>query len=425
LRRRLASPQTWVLATVLAAGLVLRLSVAAFHGFFGDVQDWVDWGDIVNRHFFSVYSVGAVPSPLHPVGPPPAFGPLALWVFGGLVWIYRLVAGPVPDMNVFTSGGLAALMKLPSIVADLSIGVILYRLRLERFGWRRAAGLAALWVLSPVGIMVGAVWGQVDLLPVPFLLLALWAAHRGRPGWAGVSLGLALLWKPQALVFAPIPMVYLARWMGRRAVLRASAAAAGVLVLAWLPYAGEIGAYLRNFQETLAQRPLMTTNAWNLWWLVGTGNSDPSTPYVMGLTLSAVGWILFAVSAAVGIVLVAAVRSREDLFLGAAVVAVAFFVVAPMQHERYMVQSLPLILAASVGAPGRLWWYAAGSAAAFANMFFLGVPTLGAGETVGVWSVHTTNPGLATLPIALAVVLLLVSMLSRSVRGLRPALRPA
>jgi Gpi18-like mannosyltransferase len=245
-------------------------------------------------------------------------------------------------------------------------------------------------------------------------MAALWLAHERRPGWAGCLLGLALLWKPQALVFVPVLALFLVRWQGSRALVQMAGVAAAVVVGAWLPYAREVPAFLGNVRESLREMPWTSANAWNLWRLLGLQWEPPWTPAIGGLSIELVGWILFAACAVLGVRRVITSPTRDDLFLGAAIVAVAFFAVAPLQHERYLVQAAPLLLAASVSHLWRLTWYVAASIAALLNAAGVALPHVDAHETIGVWSLHLGDAGFLAAPVAIGVLVLLGGLIAGS-----------
>ena len=64
------------------------------------------------------------------------------------------------------------LVKLPAIIADLGIGVLLFAIA-KRFTRATVAfGVAALYVLNPAVIFISAKWGQVDAVAGFFVLLS-------------------------------------------------------------------------------------------------------------------------------------------------------------------------------------------------------------------------------------------------------------
>jgi hypothetical protein len=109
------------------------------------------------------------------------------------------------DVPLFT-----ALVKVPGILADAGIALLLYR--------RGGAGIALAHVLSPLSAAVTAYHGQFDALP---LLAVTVAAVRARPLSAGAALGLGMWIKTWPALF----IVTLADRFGWRSGSRGALAA--------------------------------------------------------------------------------------------------------------------------------------------------------------------------------------------------------
>lgn len=105
----------------------------------------------------------------------PSFFPLGHYLLAaGSLWVSRITGWPF-----------AWLVKVPAIVADLAIAVLL--LRLPRAGARAAL----VYLLAPITILLSVYHGQFHTVAVAGTALALWLAERGRFGASGVALGLA------------------------------------------------------------------------------------------------------------------------------------------------------------------------------------------------------------------------------------------
>src|SRR6185437_15129271 len=109
-------------------------------------------------------------------------------------------------------------VKLPAIVADLGIGVLVYALVRRFAATGIALGAAALYLFNPAVIFNSAVWGQVDSVAAGLALFALYAllksddgAREGVNGWivAGwLLMAYSLLIKPQAAVLLPLMVAF-------------------------------------------------------------------------------------------------------------------------------------------------------------------------------------------------------------------------
>ena len=152
-------------------------------------------------HWSTTASRISTPRPAFADYPPGYFYILAL--FGHMWAPFRHADPGYAILRVF--------VKLPAILADLGVGVLLYAIGKQLAPSARGLGAAALYLLSPATILISADWGQVDsvagglaLLGVYFLLRSGEDAARALPAGlipaAWLALAYSLLIKPQAAV---------------------------------------------------------------------------------------------------------------------------------------------------------------------------------------------------------------------------------
>ncbi|HEY6537860.1 MAG TPA: glycosyltransferase 87 family protein, partial [Candidatus Dormibacteraeota bacterium] len=222
-------------------------------------------------------------------------------------------------------GGAAALAtawKLPLVAANLMVAVTLLDLgRLLKV--RRPTLVPVLWLLSPVSIWVAAGHGQVEPLMVLSFVLALDLFLRGRPGWAGVvvGLGVGIEYLPGAIVLVAALWLYTAV-LGRRDALRF--AGGGLLaLLACFGPALLTGVGRSSLLSGLSFTAGVTANSGRL--VAGQAAGSSSVWAVFGLSPGGI-WVLVAVLAIAAILVAVARRSlrqpelleRQRLGVGAA-----------------------------------------------------------------------------------------------------------
>lgn len=328
-----------MLSILLAGGLLVRIALAATtKGYAPDITTFSAWSAHAADGLTSFYSPGYF------ADYPPGYI-YVLWLVGKL----RLLLG-----LDFNSPSFMVLLKLPASLADTATVWLLYRLARQHWSGNAAIALAALYAFNPAVIFDSAVWGQVDGVLTFFILLGVFLLER-YPAGSALSFTTALLIKPQALIFAPLPIL----WFAVRALRRERHVLADLLIftgtaivtfcLGILPFAmnESPGWIIAKYGGTLASYPYATLNAFNLFALTG-GNLVPTGERLLFLTYGVWGNVFIVL-----IVLFTAwvaLRSREPsrfwympLFLSASV-----FVLSAKMHERYLFPALALALGFSL-----------------------------------------------------------------------------
>ncbi len=321
-----------------------------------------------------------------PVNYPPLFVVL-------LVGLSKLYAAAVPSLEITPLQ--YVLIKLPTVVADMATGVVIYLAAAEidkrRGKTSRLPLLAAgLWLLNPAVIYVSSIWGQFEAIQALWMMAALLAAAKKRWGWSGVFMGLALLTKTQAITIAPL-LALLAWWSGWRALLRWGGAVVAMMAAGLLPLVigGARQPMINLYLDAVGYFPAMSMNAYNPWFiahirtreLLGYWVED-STALLGPITIRHVGMALVI---AYGLLVVfvlyrrwrapasqpaAAADAIQQIgtFFAAGLLIFGFFMLATEMHERYILPALaPLALTAALLRPARLPFVLL-SATAFLNL---------------------------------------------------------
>ena len=335
-REETEAPVGGKLILLLAGAALLRVALAATtSGYAADIGTFSAWAAHAADGLTSFYSPGYF------ADYPPGYIYL-LWLIGKL----RLVLGINFDTPAFL-----VLLKLPAILADCATAGILFRLGRRYWSGNTSLILAALYAFNPAVILDSAVWGQVDsVLTLPILLGIILLENS--PAGAGASFVTALLIKPQALIFAPLPILWFGiRFLRRERhtvadLLKFSGTAIAIFCLAILPFAvsESPGWIIAKYGGTLASYPYATFNAFNLFALTG-GNLAPTAERLLFLPYAAWGNIFIVLI--VVFTTVVALNGRDStrfwymsLFLSASV-----FVLSAKMHERYLFPALVLSLA--------------------------------------------------------------------------------
>lgn len=334
------------LATVFAAGFLLRVLLGLGGGFPNDIETFQGWaqrlaevgpGEFYAPGVFADYPPGYL---------------YVLWASGELAAAFG--DGTVPIFFV----------KLPAMLADVGLAYVVMRLAIVVAGaagidrwWVRPVAAAAILFNPPI-VFLSAVWGQVDTVAALYalggLLLLVKPDRTVRSEAGGAALvALAFATKPQTAFLLPVAiLVFVVRHVHKRKpdagelALRLGVPALAFLV-AWMALAVPFGLsparLLSFYADAGSTYPYTSVWAFNFWGLAGFWRADtgPDAFRLFGWPAVSVGIAVFG--AAVSYVLVRAYRELVErgreaeivLAGGAAVVCLSFALLTRI-HERYL-----------------------------------------------------------------------------------------
>lgn len=322
---RQEEPAVWLLAMVAPTMLAIRLMLAvSLEGYAGDVQTFQAWAIRAAEDLGGFYSGGFF------ADYPP-----------GYIYVLYLV-GTLKQALLLTDGSstFLALIKLPAIVADVATAALVYQLASHHSGRGPAVAFSLMYGFNPAVVLDSSIWGQVDSVFTFFVVLAVFFLSRTQLIAAVSTFAVAVLIKPQALIFTPLLLAVaydlLNSGNGRKALTAASAGLM-VFVVGIAPFAATEGPLwiLTLYGTTMTSYPYATVNAYNLFALSG-GNFSPET--ATWLLVPFKHWSTFfiggATCASLLIYRYGPVQAR--LYLMAAFLIAAVFVFSARMHERYL-----------------------------------------------------------------------------------------
>lgn len=317
---------------------------------------------------------------------------------------YMLVLWPLGILGRWLgSGATEWMVKMPPIFCDLLAVWLLYARRPKGQGlWSFLPAL--LYALNPLTVLTGAAWGQADSVTALLAVLTVLYAVQGDWVRALPLYMLAVLVKPQALMFGPLGLLALAMDMvwnkaeGKpRRVLQGIGLAVAVLVAVCLPFSVKQQGFdwlIKLYSGTMTYYDKATVNMTNLYFLFGLnwGSLDTEAPLMMRLlgvmtalapltgyayllrrrqglkgalrlslvlvamvlllivfvplSLKILGPVLMAVCFAMVALQFVQGRDMRLLPLYGAVVLIVFSTLGVMMHERYMFPALLLLFTA-------------------------------------------------------------------------------
>jgi len=369
-----------IIIFLLAFALRLSLAFIAHHG---DLNNNITWGTLAVERGLSGFYEGEDWPYSAPNQPP-----LTILMLTGVRVIWQAVENASwwlnnnfkffysPFIWFWEGKGMTLLVKLPSILADLGIGWLIYK---YLSGKKKALALpiAAVWLFNPVTWYNSAIWGQTDSV-VNFLGLAaiLFLLERKLVLFS-VVLTLSFLFKGSLLIFVPILLI-VAFWQKHslKEWVRSAVASLAIIILlsVWFHPQLDVLSWLFNlYRQRILPGEIgyLTANAFNLWWLIDPGKVLDSTLF-FGLPARAWGFLVAIVGiGGVGYWLSKRKLTDKRIFLSLVMISLVTFLFMTRIHERYLFPFFPYATMLLGLIPGLVFPYIVLSTTHLLNLYHL------------------------------------------------------
>lgn len=327
---------------VMAVGFIAHvIGAMCYYGHPTDMGCFIGWSDKIFKNGISQFYAS---DGFHDYPPGYVY---VMWVLGAL------------KNGLNLSGGAEQLViKLPSIIADMVMGWLAYRLASKKFGNDISAVFAAIFLLNPAAIMDSAIWGQIDSILALFCLLSIYFASEKKLIPAFFMFAIGILIKPQALFFTPVLIfavideVFLQGGFDVKKLVRytiwACAAIAMMLIL-FMPFgknpADGISTIIKQYTETLGEYQYMTINAFNIYAAAGKNWEG------LGTASTVFGYLMIAVVVAYSAYVFFKSKSPAKYYMTAFILAFGVYMLAIKMHERYSFPGIFMLLFALITVP--------------------------------------------------------------------------
>lgn len=352
------SPIFWVFFFVFIARIFLSL----LPSYEIDLRDWRFW---TNR----MAAVG--PSQFYSreifTDNPPGF----LYVFWAVGEIQKKI---FPNLQ-YGSIQSDLLIKLPSNIADLITGLLIYII-IKKYRGKRTAFIGfLLYTLNPAIFFNSSIMGQFDGSATVFLLFAAYSLVRHKsPSLSSLAFAIAWTIKPQAIVVAPLFGLLILKlskpyqWFTSALVFLTSTL---LIYLPFFPQNPFYGLYYVNRAMT-AIFTCTSCFTFNFWGILGNWKND--TAIFLNLPLMYWGFILLSLSfIPIFFFKPFSKRFREPyLYFTAAISIMASFTFLTRMHERYIFPFFAFFLIAAFLFRSKLliFFYIIFSIFNFINLYF-------------------------------------------------------
>lgn len=331
---------------VCIAAIAVRLALIPNPGFEADMSFWKSWG--LATVDFGIVDGIKVTNNNYPT-------PFA-YILGAMILVYKLFADPHNFTQFWQNTNLLFLTisKLIPIIADIGIVFLIRYLgkHAKTFGFPDIKfpfigcsfydALAVLYLVSPLSIIDGAVWGQVDSLGLVIFLGALVLSFKKQSFLAGLVFMLSMMTKLQNMIYAPVFFLFLWQTNGYSGLVRGLIGAAVGFTGLNIEFIATKNAdrILASLTENYDYFPWMSLMSYNLWWIVtgaqGMVTSDKLLAFGL-LNAKTAGLILFSC-----IYLFAVLRQLTEkknpiriMIESLILVNAAFFLFQTQSHDRY------------------------------------------------------------------------------------------
>lgn len=296
------------LKKLIIFGIVIRLILAPFFKHV-DLLSLADWGTRFWQYGPSDFYFNNVWSLSWPTQPPYFMLILAAMrkLYETVLWLLLTVHTyiriyPSIVIRLFADYGYMMTLKLPAILADVGVGVVIYKMTESRsIKWARIA--ASLYIFNPVTIYLSALWGQNESVIVFLAMLSFVFLEKRKLWLAAILFFVAFYTKMTILIWIPVFLfsVLVKRFSFSRILLSVTA----VFVLFYLSSM----IFVKNqtvfkFTEDLFNQKILlgskgterlAMSAFNFWSMLYGFNEQTADTRLLGMTGKNLGVLLAAI----------------------------------------------------------------------------------------------------------------------------------
>jgi Gpi18-like mannosyltransferase len=344
---------TKYLGILLTLGLIFRLVISTAI-YSGDLNNHFKWGEGILKYGFLGAYEREYPGVMQPTYPP-----VSLYAFTTSTGLYQLVHKISWYLNrhlpLFPStfiwliedqDMLPAFNKTIAMVSDIGVSLVIYCLvrRIKPKHPTMALIASAAYLFNPAVWYTSTLWGQIESLPLFFVLLAIYLAYfQPNPIYSHISFVGSLLSKQSSIIFIPVFTLLSLSKFGVKKTLIGFGWQLAVFYLVFLPFYGlatplqPFNTYINRIQ-TGSGSNWVTDHAFNPWaWMTHFEKIADTTPVLFSYSAQYVGLILFFISSG-SILLLYLLRKKtpQNTFFVSLLISLFSFVVLTKMHERYL-----------------------------------------------------------------------------------------
>lgn len=374
-----------IFLAVIALALAIRLPLTLGY-YHGDMYNHFEWGAYPLEHGFNgMYEQPASFWRASKVNQPPGtiyilttMHVIHRITYKGVLWWDANVALLPPDfLYNYQTQYLAALLKLPAVIADIGIGLLLYKFAKRYTNKKMALLSASVYLFTPLTFYNSAWWGQTDATVNFFGLLGLYYLVQKKLPFAYLAFATSLFIKASLLIFLPvIILITIKQRYPIKTVLLSILVPLLLALILSVPFHdfGDSLWLFRVYFGTVLFGTLnnVTVNAFNMWALI-YGPYPNVRDDIMFLGWKAVYWgyVLFGTTLVAALVWLYKKFTLENVIRVLVITSFSSFLFLTGIHERYLFPIFPLFALLIAFYPKLLLLYAVTSVLHLLNMYHL------------------------------------------------------
>lgn len=314
-----------IFVAIIATTTILHLLLALLPGFKIDIGDWFAWAIRLDHlNFSQFYSKDVFTD----------YTPGYLYILSLLGFLRNSLG--LPD-NIFIF-----LLKVPAIVAEVIIGIFIYKEIRKYFSQKLALLSFFLISFNPALIFNSSVWGQVDSVLTLFMLIAVIALKENNLVISSIFFGVSLLIKPQAIAIMPLFAVFLINHLKLPNLVKLLLPGLLVIFILAFPFFPDqtLINLARHVLNTAGEYSYTSINAYNFWGTVGFW--IPDNQLWNGLSYRMWGYILLASYwIIIGYLYL---KKKLSIYATASLATLGFFFLPTKVHERYLYPAIVFLV---------------------------------------------------------------------------------
>lgn len=320
-----------LIISLLAIGLLLRIALSfVIDGYSGDISLFKSWATSVSNGLSSFYTSSKMVD----------YPPLYMYIL--------FVVGKLAKISVL-SNYYILLLKLPSIIADVATAFIIYKVAKKKISLELSVSLAAFYVFNPAIFINSTLWGQVDSFFTLLIVMSVYLMSLNKLAFSSLMFTLAILMKPQGIIFLPVLFFELVRQKKIKNFIKAILIAAATSLIIILPFTSgrDLSWIIKLYSNTVSEYPYATMNAYNFFHLIGANLvKDSSTLFIF--SYHTWGFIFIVLTTLFSWYIYIKGKDVKFAFSAALVQIAGVFILSVGMHERYLFPALALTILAFI-----------------------------------------------------------------------------